>query len=39
MNISLSFSQPSCLIYSDNHKEKLDSDHSKMFLNILVALP
>ena len=39
MNISLWFSQPSCLIYTDNHKEKLESDHSKMFLNILAALP
>ena len=36
---TLWFSQPSCLIYGDNNKEKLDSDHSKMFLNILVALP
>ena len=39
MNIFLWFSQPSCLIYGDNNKEKLDSDHSKMFLNILDALP
>ena len=31
MNISLWFSKPSRLIYSDNDKEKLDSDHSNMF--------
>ena len=38
MNISLWFSQLSCLIYSDNNKEKLDSHHSKIS-NIVVTLP